>query len=154
MNMNMNMNMNKRLGYLMLRMRPSAGCHVGTSGRYAGAMATMAYAEGYKAFQLKFSPMVVQRAITLNCASPLHVLLGPFYSMGLLHATKKRKTISWAVSLGVAMLIAAVKRLPYPWRSIIDAGVVCGLGWGGASIAVFYAKALAGTPPGVDPQLP
>ena len=43
----------------------------------------------YKAFQLKFCPMVVNRAMTLNCdpsARPkgywLHALLAPFYSMG------------------------------------------------------------------------
>ena len=41
-----------------------------------------------------------------------------------------------------------------PWRSIVDAGVCTGLAWGAASIVITYARALAGTPPGVDPGLP
>jgi len=90
-------------------------------------MAFFAYTEGYKAFQCKFSPLVVQRAMTLSTRSPppplLHSALAPFYSMGLFHASKKRKTVSWSISLGVACIIGLVKRLPYPWRSVVDAGV-------------------------------
>jgi len=124
-------------------------------GWYGLSMGTFAYVEGYGAFQKKFSPLVVQRAMTLKTpASPVHVILAPFYSMGLMHATKKRKIVSTTISLSVAMLVGVVKRLPYPWRSIVDAGVCVGLCWGGASIVAFYARALAGHPPGVDPQLP
>jgi len=124
-------------------------------GCYGGAMGFFAYVEGYGAFQKKFSPMVVERAMTLKQgASPMNVALAPFYSMGLMHATKKRKIVSWSVSLSVAMIVGIVKRLPYPWRSIVDAGVVTGLTWGAASIMAFYTRALLGTPPGVDPQLP
>jgi len=125
--------------------------------RYGGCMLFFAYVEGYKAFQLKFSPLVVQRAMTLSTspAPPLHhTVLAPFYSMGLFHASKKRKTVSWCISLGVACIIGVVKGLPYPWRSVVDAGVCTGLLWGGTSIAVIYARARAGMPPGVDPELP
>jgi len=173
-------------------------------GCYGGSMLLFAYGEGYSAFQKKFSPLVVQRAMTLDGAKrPVHVTLAPFYSMGLFHATPKRRTLSWGVTLGVAAIVGAVKvplpppiprkplrwcerrharmpsqRLPYPWRSIVDAGVCVGLLWGGASIAVrsparwpacrparvvtrappprqaIYARALGGTDPGVDPCLP
>ena len=123
---------------------------------FGGTMATFAYVEGYGAFQKKFSPLVVRRAMTLGDAGRpfAHKALAPFYSMGLFHASKKRRTVSWSVSLGVFMLVGLVKRLPYPWRSIVDAGVCTGLCWGGASILAFYARALAGVPPGVDPELP
>jgi hypothetical protein len=80
-------------------------------------MAIFAYVEGYKAFQLKFSPLVVQRAMTLSRSPPPplhHTLLAPFYSMGLFHASKKRKIVSWSISIGVAFIVGAVKRLPYP----------------------------------------
>ena len=40
--------------------------------------------------------------------------------------------VSWSVSIGVAVIVAAVKRLSYPWRNIVDAGVVVGLSWGAA----------------------
>lgn len=51
-------------------------------------------------------------------------------------------------------MVGLVKRLPYPWRSIVDAGVVTGLVWGAVSIINLYVRALLGTPPGVDPCLP
>ena len=113
------------------------------------------YRTNYK-FQKKFSPMVVRRALTLGAGTPLHhKLLAPFYSMGLFHATKKRKIVSWSVSISVAMLVGIVKRLPYPWRSIVDAGVCVGLFWGGASILAFYGKVLAsGEHPQVSAELP
>jgi hypothetical protein len=76
--------------------------------------------------------------------------------MGLMHATTKRKIVSWSVTLGVAAIVAAVKRLPYPWRNIIDAGVVAGLTWGSLSIIVIYAKSwITGSVPSqIDAALP
>lgn len=78
--------------------------------------------------------------------------------MGLIHATKKRKIVSWSVTTGVAVIVAAVKRLPYPYRNIIDAGVVAGLTWGSISIALIYMQALFSTNGvkniSIDPALP
>ena len=111
--------------------------------------------EGYDAFQKKFSPLVVKRAFGLNeNKSVLKCLLAGPYSMGLFGATKKRLIVSWAVSIGVGALIAIVKRLPYPYRSIIDAGVVAGLSYGTLATLVIYVKALFGHEPSVDPCLP
>ncbi len=64
--------------------------------------------------------------------------------------------VSWSVSTGVALVVAAVKRLPYPWRNIVDAGVVVGLTWGSLSISIGYFKTLltGKLPEGVDPALP
>lgn len=124
-------------------------------GAYIGTILFFAYAEGYKAFQLKFSPLVVRRAMTLKepTAKAVDVVLAPFYSMGLFHATRKRKIVSWSVSTAVLLIVGVVKRMPYPWRSIVDAGVVMGLTWGSISMAVIYIKALTGTPPTIDPQI-
>ena len=116
-----------------------------------------AYAEGYKGFQTKFSPLVVKRSLTLvpGTSGILSIALAPLYSMGLFHATKKRKIVSWSVTMGVATIVAAVKRLPYPWRNIVDAGVVAGLTWGSLSIMIIYLKAwIFGKPPAIDPALP
>lgn len=131
---------------------------------YGGFSLLMAYAEGYKGFQKKFSPLVVKRALTLDArggaGSPferpgfLRLLLAGPYSMGLFHATKKRKTVSWVLTTGVVCLVQMVKRLPYPWRSIVDAGVVVGLTYGTLSICMIWARALMGTPPSIDPALP
>jgi len=117
-----------------------------------------AYVEGYKGFQRKFSPMVVNRSFTLKFGeSPFHhFLFGPFYAMGLFHATKKRMIVSWSVSFGVAAIVVAVKKLPYPWRNVVDAGVVVGLSWGTLSILLSYIKSLTTgeMPEGSDPALP
>jgi hypothetical protein len=113
--------------------------------------------EGYKGFQTKFSPLVVKRAFTLvpGQSNVLHLILAPLYSMGLFHAQKKRLIVSWSVTIGIAGIVAAVKRLPYPYRNIIDAGVVAGLTWGSISILILYVKAMVtGTLPTIDPALP
>ena len=75
-----------------------------------------AYVEGYKGFQQKFSPLVVKRSFTLqpgqNGTSWFHFLLAPLYSMGLIHATKKRKIVSWSVTVGVAVDPGELVRAP------------------------------------------
>jgi hypothetical protein len=128
-------------------------------GSYIAMCLWFAYVEGYKGFQLKFSPLVVARAQTLKPfqkGSPIHhTILGPFYAMGLFHATRKRKIISWSVSIGVGLIVAAVKKLPYPWRNIIDAGVIVGLSWGSLSIIIEWVKAIMlGIETKMDPALP
>lgn len=99
--------------------------------------AWMGYAEGYRAFQQKFSPLVVSRAFSLsdNPSIANWVLAGP-YSMGMFGADRKRMIVSWAITAGVFSLVKLVKFLPYPYRSIVDAGVVVGLSYGAASIMV------------------
>lgn len=118
----------------------------------------MAYAEGFKGFQKKFSPLVVKRALTLDARGgakgPLRLLLAGPYSMGLFHATKKRLCVSWGLTTGVLCLVQLVKRLPYPWRSIVDAGVVVGLSYGMLSICMIWARALMGSAPAIDPAMP
>lgn len=97
----------------------------------------MGYSEGYRAFQLKFSPMVVSRAFALpENPSVLNYLLAGPYSMGMFNADRKRMIVAWAVSAGVFSLVKVVKYLPYPYRSIVDAGVVVGLSYGAASLLI------------------
>ena len=74
--------------------------------------------------------------------------------MGLFHAQRKRVIVSWSVTLGVAGIVHAVKKLPYPWRNIVDAGVVAGLTWGSLSIVLQYVKALWTGQSPADPVLP
>lgn len=124
--------------------------------QYVGFALFMAYVEGYKGFQLKFSPLVVKRALTLGPKAPLlHKLLAGPYSMGLFHASRKRKAVSWGLAVGIVGLVKLVKGLAYPYRSIVDAGVVVGLSYGALSIAAIYVRALlSGQAPDIDPALP
>lgn len=127
---------------------------------YASWVAFMGYTEGYKAFQCKFSPMVVARASTLH-AGPTNfswwfkALFAPLYSMGLFHATKKRLSVSWGMVFGIAGIVAACKRIPMPWRAVVDGGVVVGLTWGALSVLLISARSfISGKPPAIDPQMP
>jgi len=123
---------------------------------YIATVAWFAYVEGYKGFQTKFSPLVVSRSLTLEpgYAKIHHYLLAPLYSMGLFHATRKRVAVSWGVTIGVFVIVHAVKHLAYPWRNIVDAGVVAGLTWGCISTAAQYVKAILGGKAPADPMLP
>jgi len=113
------------------------------------------YSEGYRAFHRQFSPRVVARALALDAAPrPYLVVLAPIYCMGLVHATRRRLVVSWSITLAVAALVIVVKMIAQPWRGIVDAGVVVGLAWGVASIVYFSARALAGQPMPVAPDLP
>jgi hypothetical protein len=115
----------------------------------------MLYTEGYKTFQLKFSPLVVKRAFGLSeNLSLLNCLLAGPYCMGLFGATRKRMIVSWSVTLGVFAIVKIVKKLPYPWRAIVDAGVVLGLSYGVVVMCLQTVRAMFGYIPDVDECLP
>lgn len=108
-----------------------------------GIVCGMAFAEGYKGFQLAFSPRTAARARYLRQNPRVsHVALAPFFCMGYFHATKRRRITSISLTLGIIMLIVLVSFTPQPWRGIIDAGVVVGLAWGIVSLLVFGIRAL------------
>ena len=107
----------------------------------AASILFMAYAEGVRGFQQQFSPRVAARARYLReHPEGWHVIFAPLFCMGFIHATRRRKIISLSVTAGIVVLVLAVHRLPQPWRGIIDAGVVAGLGWGLVSL-LWYAVA-------------
>jgi hypothetical protein len=121
----------------------------------AASVVVLGYSEGYRAFQLRAAPRIVVRAIHLaRHPRPLHVALAPFYCTGLMHATRRRLIASWILYGMLVVLIVSVRRLDQPWRGIVDAGVVVGLGWGTLAILIIYVRALAGRPPQVSPELP
>jgi hypothetical protein len=115
----------------------------------------MAYTEGYRAFQQKFSPRVAARAKYLkNHPNAFHALFGPFFCMGFFHSTKKRKITSISVTAGIIVLILLVRLLPQPWRGIIDLGVVVGLAWGLISLFVFSFRAFTSDRFDYSPEVP
>jgi hypothetical protein len=115
----------------------------------------MAYTEGYKAFQLAFSPRVVARGWhLLRNPRLVHVAFAPLFCMALFHASKKRLIVAWAILIGVGFLVILVRQLDQPWRGIVDMGVVVGLSWGAVAILVFAVRAIRGHQPSMDPGLP
>ena len=118
------------------------------------SLAFMGYAEGYKGFHLKFSPRAAARALYLkNNPTIIRVLFAPF-CIGFFHATRKRKIVAYSLTLMILILIFSVRQLPQPWRGIVDAGVLLGLGWGLVSIWFFSAQAFFGQRFEVSPETP
>lgn len=116
---------------------------------------SIAYTEGYRAFQRAFSPRVVARAACL-AQRPVwwHAILAPAFCMGFFHATRKRVVVTWILTAAIVLLIVLVRQLPMPWRGFVDAGVVVALTWGVLAILVFAARALLGRRPATSPDLP
>lgn len=121
----------------------------------AGWVGMSIYSEGYRGFHRAYSPRVVARAQHLaQHPRPLFVALAPLYCMGLIHATRKRLLVSWILTLAIVVVVLLVRQLAQPWRGIIDAGVVIGLGMGVVSIVYHAGLALAGRAMPVPPDVP
>ncbi len=116
--------------------------------------AFMLVGEGYRGFQKQFSPRVVARAKYLSeNPTPLHLVFAPFFCMAFFHATKKRKIVTWSITLGIIALIILVRQLEQPWRGIIDIGVVLGLAYGLAWVLIFAIQCFGGGKFEVDPEV-
>lgn len=126
----------------------------GTLLGYAISIGFMAYAEGYRGFQLRFSPRLVARARVLSQTPWWVRVLAPLYGMGMIYAPRRRLIASWGLVFGIIAMIVMIRWLPSPWRGAVDAGVVVGLSWGAISLLVETARAWIGAPNSVDPELP
>jgi hypothetical protein len=101
----------------------------------------MAYAEGYRGFHKSFAPRVIARARYLERHVSLDkVFLAPLFCMGYIHATRKRKILSFSLTFMIVCFVVLVRMLPQPWRGIVDAGVVTGLAIGIASILYYLVQ--------------
>ena len=120
-----------------------------------GSLLFMGYAEGYKGFHLKFSPRAAARARYLkNNPTLVRVIFAPLFCMGFFHATRKRKIVAYSLTTMIVVLIVLVRELSQPWRGIVDAGVLLGLGWGLVSVWLFSVKAFFGTGFDISPETP
>lgn len=91
----------------------------------------MAWSEGLRGFQLRFSPRVAERAMTIRSQPTLlRVVLAPLFAAGYFEGTRRERMGVYFGTLGILVLIVLVHRLDQPWRGILDAGVVVGLSWG------------------------
>ena len=95
-----------------------------------------AYLEGYRGFQKRFVPQALDRAFSIDGRSKLEVLLAPLKVLGVWRTDAKVMRRAWIMVVGISLLVLAVKQLPQPWRGVVDAGVVVGLGWGTVALLV------------------
>lgn len=122
---------------------------------YIGWVVFAGYTEGYRAFQGRFSPRVVARAMYLaKNREPWHVALAPLFCMSFFHATRKGLIAAWTVTFLVLVAVLIVRQLPQPWRGIVDGGVVVGLTWGLVAIAANVIRVFRGIEPGVSNEVP
>jgi len=122
---------------------------------YIGWVVVAGYTEGYRAFQGRFSPRVVARAVYLaKNREPLHVVLAPLFCMSFFHATRRALISAWMVTLLVLIAVLVVRQLPQPWRGIVDGGVVVGLSWGLVAIAANVVRVFRGIEPRVSNEVP
>ncbi len=119
------------------------------------SVAFLAWAEGYRGFQRRFSPRAAARVLYLRQhATPLTALLAPFFCVGYLRASPRIVTATWVGTALIGLLIVIVHRMPQPWRGITDAGVAVGLSWGFASFVVLTWRALRARRYPVAPEVP
>ncbi|MDH5354861.1 MAG: hypothetical protein OEY09_10500 [Gammaproteobacteria bacterium] len=110
---------------------------------FFGNMLFMAHSEGYKGFQKGFAPRVAARARYLQYHPRLSlILVAPLFCMGYFFATRERLVTTYALTVGIVLLVIIFHQISQPWRGILDAGVVVGLSWGIASLIWFAFEAL------------
>jgi len=115
----------------------------------------MAFFEGYRGFQRGFSPRVAARARHVR-ENPRKrfVVLGPLFCASYFHARRRRQITAISVTLGISVLIAAMRHVAQPWRGIVDAGVLVGLVWGVVSLIIISYIALTADTFDHSPELP
>ena len=120
----------------------------------AANAAFMAWSEGYRGFQLKFSPRSAARVKWLvHRASVLSTIFAPIFAMGYFNATPRRLASVYGLTVFVVGAIVVVHALPQPWRAALDIGVVIGLGWGVASFLWSLKRTFATPGFPVSPEL-
>lgn len=104
----------------------------------------LAWAEGYRGFQRRFSPRAAARVLWLRSnATPMTALLAPLFCVGYIGATPRLRRVTWIGTALIVLAVVLVQQLPQPWRGIVDVGVVIGLGWGLVSFLAMSRTALA-----------
>ena len=91
----------------------------------------MAYAEGYRGFQRRFSPRSAARVFYLyQHGRLLNGLLAPLFCAGYFVASRRTVLVVWIGTAVIIVLVLLLQQIEQPWRGTIDWGVVVGLTWG------------------------
>jgi hypothetical protein len=99
--------------------------------------AVMAWAEGYRGFQRRFSPRVAARALNLFLhPTVLRLMLAPLFCAGYFGATVRLGRAIWIGTGCILLAVLLFSQLPQPWRGILDAGVLVGMVWGTITLLV------------------
>jgi hypothetical protein len=114
----------------------------------------MAYYEGYRGFQLGYSPRLAARAYwLLRHADATTLALAPLFCMGFVRAPRRRWVSACLLTAMIVVLVVLFRLLPQPWRGVLDAGVLVGLAWGTLATVLACVQELRSPGSGVDPEV-
>ncbi len=115
----------------------------------------MAYAEGYRGFQRRFSPRSAARAFYLYQHGGLfNGLLAPLFCAGYFSASRRTMLVIWIGTVAIVVLVLLLQQIEQPWRGIIDWGVVIGLTWGVLSFWVMLVQTFSAGRYQYSPDIP
>lgn len=115
----------------------------------------MAYAEGYRGFQQRFSPRSAARALYLyQHGGLLNGLLAPLFCAGYFAASRRTLLAVWIGTVAIVVLVLLVQQIEQPWRGIIDWGVVVGLTWGVLSLWIILLQTFSAGRYQYSPDIP
>lgn len=122
---------------------------------YAFCVVFNAWTEGYKAFQKMVVPRALVRAHWLNeHPGRIPAWSAPFFVAGFFAMKRRALIVRYVFLIVIIGVIVGMRFVPQPWRGIIDAGVVVGLGWGWIAMGVGLVQLIRGVVPDADPQIP
>ena len=102
----------------------------------------MAWSEGLRGFQRRFSPRVAERAMLIRAApTAARVIFAPLFAAGFFGGSRREQLGACLGTIAIIALVILVHRLDQPWRGILDAGVVTGLAWGVVATLTLSARA-------------
>lgn len=102
----------------------------------------MAWSEGLRGFQRRFSPRVAERAMLIRAApTAARVVFAPLFAAGFFGGSRREQVRACLGTAAIVALVLLVHRLDQPWRGILDAGVVAGLSWGVVATLALSARA-------------
>ena len=88
------------------------------------------YSEGVRALQRRWVPHLFERVAGLRAEPVLHRLLAPIWALSLIAAPRRSLLRAWVGLFAIVLAVILVRRLPEPWRGIVDFAVAISLGWG------------------------
>ena len=102
----------------------------------------MAWSEGLRGFQRRFSPRVAERAMRIRTTpTAARVIFAPLFAAGFFGGSRREQIGACLGTVAIIALVILVHRLDQPWRGILDAGVVTGLAWGVVATLALSARA-------------
>ena len=114
-------------------------------GRGRAFVPFMAWSEGVRGFQRRFSPRVAERAMLIRTApTAARVIFAPLFAAGFFGGSRRERMgacLGTVAIIALVLLVLLVHRLDQPWRGILDAGVVTGLTWGVVATLALSARA-------------